>query len=247
MDTYNLFVKLWILTAFIIAIVLLKIPAPYGRFTKRGFGPILGSTLAWVLMEIPSFIIPLYFVFRYPQRFTPFSLFLVFLWIIHYGYRSLIYPFVARKGKDMPLSIVAFGFLFNVINSLINVLALTFYSTKTFEAKLNFRIILGLFLFIFGFYLHVTSDAVLRKLKREREGYTIPYGGFFELVSCPNYLGEIVEWIGWTLLSWNLAGLSFALWTIANLVPRAISHHRWYLNAFPDYPRKRKALIPFLI
>ncbi|MDH5284165.1 MAG: 3-oxo-5-alpha-steroid 4-dehydrogenase, partial [Gemmatimonadota bacterium] len=34
--------------------------------------------------------------------------------------------------------------------------------------------------------------------------------------------------------------------TVANLAPRAWSHHRWYLEKFPDYPPDRKALIPHL-
>jgi len=40
------------------------------------------------------------------------------------------------------------------------------------------------------------------------------------------------------------AGLAFAVWTIANLAPRARSNHKWYRETFPDYPENRKALLP---
>jgi hypothetical protein len=35
--------------------------------------------------------------------------------------------------------------------------------------------------------------------------------------------------------------------TAANLVPRALSHHRWYQANFPDYPHERRALLPGLL
>ncbi len=69
----------------------------------------------------------------------------------------------------------------------------------------------------------------------------------FELVSCANYFGEVLEWVGWAVLTWSLPGLTFALWTVANLVPRARAHHAWYQRTFPEYPAKRKAIIPFLL
>ena len=62
----------------------------------------------------------------------------------------------------------------------------------------------------------------------------------------PNYLGEIVVWSGWALATWSLPGLAFAVWTIANLAPRARSHHTWYQETFPDYPAERKALVPWM-
>jgi protein-S-isoprenylcysteine O-methyltransferase Ste14 len=65
-------------------------------------------------------------------------------------------------------------------------------------------------------------------------------------VTCPNYLGEIIEWLGFALATWSLAGLAFALYTAANLGPRALANHRWYRERFPDYPERRKALVPFL-
>ena len=78
-------------------------------------------------------------------------------------------------------------------------------------------------------------------------GYKIPSGGLFRFVSCPNYLGEILEWSGFALATWSVAGLSFAAFTLANLLPRALSNHRWYQKTFPEYPEDRRALVPFLL
>jgi 3-oxo-5-alpha-steroid 4-dehydrogenase 1 len=69
----------------------------------------------------------------------------------------------------------------------------------------------------------------------------------FRYVSSANYTGEIILWCGWAMMSWTLAGLTFAIFTISNLAPRALSHHRWYRDTFPDYPKDRKALIPGLL
>ena len=82
------------------------------------------------------------------------------------------------------------------------------------------------------------------KLKKENKGYQIPHGFLYRYISCPNYFGEILEWIGWALATWSLAGLSFAIWAIANLAPRSYSNYLWYKEKFPDYPKDRKILIP---
>jgi protein-S-isoprenylcysteine O-methyltransferase Ste14 len=66
----------------------------------------------------------------------------------------------------------------------------------------------------------------------------------YQWISCPNYLGEIVIWIGWTVATWSPVAAAFALWTIANLVPRARSHHKWYQQQFENYPTERRALLP---
>ena len=77
--------------------------------------------------------------------------------------------------------------------------------------------------------------------------YAIPHGFLFEKVSCPNHFGEILEWTGYALMSYNVAALAFAVWTAANLVPRALAHHKWYLSYFSDYPKNRKAVFPGLL
>jgi hypothetical protein len=57
----------------------------------------------------------------------------------------------------------------------------------------------------------------------------------------------MVQWAGWALATWSLAGLAFAVYTGANLAPRALAHHAWYRQRFPDYPARRRALVPFVL
>ena len=69
----------------------------------------------------------------------------------------------------------------------------------------------------------------------------------FRYLSCPNCLGEMLEWCGWALATWSPAGLAFFLYAVANLAPRALANHRWYRRRFDDYPNRRKALIPGVV
>jgi protein-S-isoprenylcysteine O-methyltransferase Ste14 len=110
------------------------------------------------------------------------------------------------------------------------------------------RFLIGGLLFIAGYVINRGSDRILRALRAPGEtGYKIPRGGFYRLLSSPNYFGEILIWTGWAVATWSLAGVAFALWTTANLLPRALTNHAWYRETFPDYPRERKALFPFLL
>jgi protein-S-isoprenylcysteine O-methyltransferase Ste14 len=105
----------------------------------------------------------------------------------------------------------------------------------------------GIGLFAAGFLIHVWADRSLRNLRAPGEGgYKVPRGGLFEYVSNPNYFGEITEWLGWALATWSVPGLGFALFTVANLVPRAYANRAWYIAKFPDYPKERKRVIPLL-
>ncbi|KAI8055371.1 3-oxo-5-alpha-steroid 4-dehydrogenase-domain-containing protein [Syncephalis plumigaleata] len=77
--------------------------------------------------------------------------------------------------------------------------------------------------------------------------YSIPHGGMFELISCPHYLGEMIEWTGWALVANSLPAYLFVLNTLANLIPRALKVHAWYRETFPNYPPQRRAIIPFIL
>jgi len=244
---YN--VMLWIsfplaLTTFVL---LRFVTAPYGRYKRKGWGPLVSNRLGWFLMEAPSAMVFAYFfsIGNVPKT-SPLLLFF-FLWELHYIHRAFVYPFqIADTKRNMPLTILIMGLIFNLGNAYLNgsylFLLSDGYPVSWFTKP---QMILGIAFFTTGFLINRWADKTLRALRKENhDEYQIPHGGLYHWVSCPNYLGEILEWGGWAIATWSLAGLSFAVWTFANLAPRAYAHHRWYRQYFPEYPSERKALLP---
>ena len=169
----------------------------------------------------------------------------IFIWITHYFNRTIIYPLkIKTKGKKIPIAIVASAFFFNVINGILNGY---FIATIPFESISFICILIGFIIFIIGLYINISSDNTLIKLRTNQKGYVIPKGGLFNYVSCPNFFGEIIEWLGFAIMTLNLGSISFLIWTICNLIPRSKAHHNWYKENFENYPSKRKAVIPYLL
>lgn len=223
------------------------VAAPYGRHTRAGWGPQIPSTVGWVLMEAPAALGFATFFSLGERRAWPGALALLALWELHYVHRAFVYPFRRRGGdKPMPLLIPLLAVLFNVPNAYLNARWLTHFSPGYGWAWLaDPRFLVGATLFLVGLGINWRSDRTLRLLRAPGErGYKIPVGGLYRYVSCPNYLGEMLEWSGWAMATWSLPGLMFALYTAANLVPRARAHHAWYRQRFADYPTERAAIIP---
>jgi 3-oxo-5-alpha-steroid 4-dehydrogenase 1 len=244
---YSTTLLAWLVLSPVVFVALFFIVAPYGRHVRSGWGLALDSRLGWVIMEAFS---PLIFAFCFVTGKAPLTataLAFVFLWEAHYIHRAFIYPFSLKNSNSkMSLSVILFGILFNVVNASLNgYFVFTVSGGYPNQWLLDPRFILGSAIFISGFIINRQADYILSKLRQSGEtGYRIPRGGLYRWISCPNYLGEIVIWVGWAIATWSLAGLSFALWTVANLAPRARTHGQWYKEEFPDYPVDRKVLIP---
>jgi len=236
-------------TAAATAVVLVFVAAPYGRHVRKGWGPTLDNRLGWVLMEAPA---PLVFALCFmvgDARNTLTALVFLIMWEVHYIHRSFIYPFGLRgEGTRMPIVIAGIGLLFNALNGYLNGRWLFAFSGGYSNLwLLDVKFVVGILIFVAGFTINRQADRTLRRLREDGGSeYAVPSGGMYRWISCPNYFGEIVEWIGWAIATWSLAGLAFAVWTAANLVPRARSHHQWYRESFADYPQDRKALVPRL-
>jgi 3-oxo-5-alpha-steroid 4-dehydrogenase 1 len=243
----NILIAGWFSLAVVVFLSLLFFAAPYGRYLRSGWGPAVNNRLGWVIMEAAA---PLAFAVFFMLGGNPNTITrLVFLglWQAHYIHRAFIYPFSLRKrSQGMPLIIVGFGLLFNIGNAYLNGhYIFSFSGDYGNEWLWDPRFIAGVALFITGFIINRRADRTLHNLgKSAGSGYQIPYGGLYRWISCPNYLGEVIIWLGWALATWSLPGLAFAVWTAANLIPRARSHHAWYRQHFPDYPPRRRALLP---
>ncbi len=247
----------WILGGFLL-VGLVTFPAlffftaPYGRHADRSRLPTLDSTLGWVVMETPSALGMLACSLLGDHR-DPARIALLALWELHYLHRAYVFPFRRRGGgaRRMPIHVCLSAFAFTSCNSYLNgrwIFTLAPAAAYGAAWLLDPRFWTGAALFLCGFAINLQSDEILFNLRKPGEsGYRIPRGGLYRLVSCPNYLGEMIEWCGFALAAWSPAALVFAVWTVANLLPRAVAHHRWYRERFPDYPPERRAIIPYLL
>ncbi len=246
---FNILLLSWICLAVVVFILLLFISAPYGRHLRKGWGPNLSNRLGWMIMEAPSAILMLVYFFTGHRQNSIVLLLFIILWETHYIHRTFIFPLRFQSSKkDMPLLVVVMAIFFNTGNTYFNGLYLFHFSPEYPVSWLyDWRFMAGTVIFMAGFAINQHADHVLFTLRKPGEtGYKIPYGGMYRWISCPNYFGEVLEWTGWALATWSLAGLSFAIWTFANLVPRALANHQWYNRQFDEYPAERKAVIPFL-
>lgn len=225
---------------------------------------------AWVFMECPSSIV-FAILFGMPywlqgevNDFFYVPLYLFLLWELHYFQRSFIWPICVLKNPGkMNVVVCTFGFLLNSINSYLCVTFITRKATYPLSYFYDPRLIIGSLVFFLGYYINRRADRMLSQLREKKTSvsdekdpdvivapngrvYRIPRGFLYDYISCPNYLGEVLIWTGWAIASWSPAGCVFAVFTSFNLFPRALQNHQWYKEKFPNYPKNRKAMIPFI-
>jgi 3-oxo-5-alpha-steroid 4-dehydrogenase 1 len=238
----------WIFIGIITFFYLFKQTAPYGRHSSEKWGPMIDNKLGWFLMEFFVLVVLFLFLWFGSVKINLVSGIMIGLFTFHYLNRSVIFPFrIKTKGKKMPLMIMLSAMGFNMMNGFL----LGYYFGNFAHYEISWlsdpRFIVGSLIFLTGMIINWQSDGILISLRKPGEtGYKIPVGGLFKWVSCPNLFGEIIEWLGFAILTWSMPGLVFMIWTFANVAPRAISHHAWYRSKFENYPAERKAIFPYI-
>ncbi|XP_015218674.1 3-oxo-5-alpha-steroid 4-dehydrogenase 2 isoform X1 [Lepisosteus oculatus] len=223
-------------------------PGRYGRYVKQsGARKSVSARVAWLLQEFPAFFVPLllWYTAGYETSAVGKAL-LLSLFCGHYFQRTFIYALL-NKGQPFPLRIMISAAIFCTVNGFFQGHYMLYCAQYDDAWLTDIRLILGLILFGLGMAINIHSDHILRNLRKPGEDhYKIPRGGLFEYVSGANFFGEILEWFGYAVATWSLPAFSFAFFTTCSIGPRAYHHHRFYLQKFRDYPKTRKALIPFI-
>ncbi len=247
LEHFETLVWIWIGLAVATFVLLQFVTAPFGRHSRTGWGPMIKNKWSWLIMELPSFALILTGLLL-GSKVNSATWVIGGFWLLHYFNRTFVFPFRIKSGnKKMPLFITGSAIFFNLFNGGFNAYFLSEMSDYSWQWISSWQFIIGTCIFLLGMGINNWADGVLINLRKPGEtGYKIPNGGLFNLITCPNLFGEIVEWIGFAILAWNLPAASFAVWTFANLAPRAAAHHEFYLKNFKDYPKGRKRVMPFL-
>ena len=251
-EIFNIFLIVMAAMALIVFIALYFVNAGYGMFIDRKWGITLPNRVGWMVMEAPVFVV-MCLLWAYSERaFQTVPLIFFLLFQTHYLQRSFIYPLLIRGRSRMPVGIVAMGAVFNILNALMQG-GWIFWVSPADRYPVAWlgtpQFIIGTIIFLTGMIINIHSDSIVRSLRKPGDTrHYIPRGGMFRYVSSANYFGELVEWIGFAILTWSWAGAVFAWWTFANLTPRAAALYKKYEAEFGDeFTRlKRKRIIPFI-
>ena len=251
-STFNIVLIVMTVMAVVVFVSLFFVDAGYGRFYAPKWGPAIDNRLGWMLMEAPVFVAILLLWWLSDRREDGIRLVFLLLFELHYFHRAFVFPWLMRGRSKMPLSIIGTAVLFNTLNAymqggwLFYVSPVDYYSADWLT---SLPFLVGTALFLFGMGVNVHSDRIIRNLRKPGDtAHYLPRGGMFRWVTSANYFGELVEWTGFAILTWSVSGAVFALWTFANLAPRAARIYNGYRQEFPEQldTRTTKRIIPFI-
>ncbi|XP_013792664.1 polyprenol reductase-like [Limulus polyphemus] len=238
------------------------------------FASILYSFVTWMICsvyfqkkQVPSFVLDLLHIFAGPNQrasASPEAVVLVESLLLLHIYQRLyecVNVNVFSAGKINILHYcVGHGFYVGVALTILEeapgfslneTRELTHYSWSSVKWYQAFGVLLGLW----GIYLQHSSHVILASLRKNSKGsvvtyhHQLPSGGWFDWVSCPHYFAEIVIYMAMNLIlgghhgNWWLV----CLWVICNQVLAAIMSHHWYKSNFKEYPKTRRAIVPFIL
>ncbi|XP_068086480.1 polyprenol reductase-like [Anabrus simplex] len=114
--------------------------------------------------------------------------------------------------------------------------------------------VLGCILFLYSRYQQYKAGILLANLRKNEKGqvvrydHVIPRGDWFELVSSPHMLAEIMVYMALTCVLWgSTIWPAIFVWVFCNQVECALLTHWWYQSKFKSYPKERKAIIPHVL
>ena len=251
-DTYQMLLNYMALLGFVVFVCLYFVNAGYGKFRSDKWGWSIGNKWGWLLMECPA-LIPMAYLWATTGETRLWPAIFALLYTAHYVYRTFIFPLLLKGKSRMPLCIIAMGMAFNLMNSLLLGSSIFLFPREEYAHVADYALRpatwAGIALFVAGAWLHIKSDSIIRHLRKPGDTrHYLPQGCMYRYVTSANYLGELVEWTGFAILTWSAAGAVFALWTFANLAPRARKINERYSQEFGDEFKRLnlKSIIPFI-
>lgn len=169
--------------------------------------------------------------------------------VAHYLKREYETIFVHRFGNEtMPFKRVFINSIhyWGTFGALVGYFFLhPLYTEPNFPLPVKYGLIGAFALFQF---LNFKCHTILRDLwKPGTNERGIPKGWGFGLVSCANYFYETLVWLSFSVFSGTFTSYLFLLFSFYQMTVWALQKHARYRKDFKDYPKNRKAIVPFVI
>jgi 3-oxo-5-alpha-steroid 4-dehydrogenase 3 len=250
----------------------LQVPKSYFKYfyvlAAWVYVPVALSQVAWAYLldnDVPHYFMTLLNVCCGPHRIATIStartLVAILLITLQIWRRFYDTHFVSVFSKKASMSV--FHFFFGVIFYLGAILIILAESPKFANTKIGneFRPndltlvdVTAVVIFLWAWYHQHVTTVILADIRKDSKGnivtesYKLPQGDWFNYLSSPHYTSEIIMY---TCL-WEILGIRHGWWCVyalvlTNQVDSLISSHQWYQQNFKNFPKKRKALIPFII
>ena len=221
----------------------------------RKYFPVISSRKAWIIQGSPGVFVTLFYIVYNFYHITLKKIMVIFPFFIHYIHRAFIFPFKIHSSDNIPLEITLLIFISCFFNTIMINRSIFYFSNYDKEFWIFY--IFGLISFGIGAYINIVSDYSMAKQRSENihglnGQYIIPKGFLFDYISCPNYFGEMLEWLSFIVISNSFGSLVCFITSISFLFPRAIQIHEWYKENFKNEFNndkdltERKAILPFL-
>ena len=218
-----------------------RLRLPYSKFgTGDGVNSRAGLALAYAT---PIFVyIALWIEGGAPQ--TPYHLLVLAPFLFHFVRRILEILFVNSYSRPTPLcALVTIALLYGGVAT-----SCAFFQVHTLgQPTCSPIFILGMLVFAFGEALNAYHHWLLARLRPPGvRTYGVPRGGLFGWVASPHYLGEILSFVGYAMMSDLLPVWGNALVVSASLASRANTTLKWYQREMPlRIPSGWRRLVPF--
>ncbi|EMS13633.1 synaptic glycoprotein SC2, putative [Entamoeba histolytica HM-3:IMSS] len=212
----------------------------------------LGRQLPYRFVYLLEYIGPLvlyfipFFILKFLNRTILYQQYMaLFLWVVHYLKRILETIYVHEFGDNtMPYNNVFKNCTYYWGFALAVSINVNLFSRQVPDLFVSICACAMLISIISNGYCHLLLKWLRPPGTQIR---AIPKGFLFEYVSCPHYFCEIMTWIFFNALTgFPFFGVLFSLCGIYQMREWALQKHQRYYREFPDYPKNRTVLIPFL-
>ncbi|KAL0941254.1 steroid alpha reductase family protein [Colletotrichum truncatum] len=220
----------------------------------------LGTQLSWTTVFVIEYIGPILihaavvglrpYIYSGADKkpLSPTQLLVFAMFLGHFFKREYETLFVHKfSANTMPLrNIFKNSFFYWVVSGLLCAWHVYSPTSPTALARNDAVDVLGTIVFLFGeasnALVHLNLASLRTRGGTERQ---IPRGYGFSLVTCPNYMFEIISWIGVVIASRSWAVLFFIVCGAFQMSQWAKGKERAYRKEFPEtYKKKKFVLLP---